>query len=62
MRVRPQFPNWVVVANAMLLEDVMDLDELQSVVHFTGVAEGLCDNRSNGFGRFEGKINVLAGV
>jgi hypothetical protein len=62
MRVRPQFPNWAVVANAILLEDVMDLAELETVIKFTGVAEGLCDNRVNGYGRFEAKVNVLAAV
>ena len=62
MRVRPQFPNWAIVANAILLEDVMDLDELITIANFTGIAEGLCDNRVNGYGRFEAKINVLATV
>lgn len=62
MRVRPQFPTWSITANAFLLESIMDLDELQEIANFTGVAEGLCDNRVNGYGRFEVKINVLATV
>ena len=62
MRVRPQFPNWAVVANAILLEDILDLEELETIIKFTGVAEGLCDNRVNGYGRFEAKINVLTTV
>jgi hypothetical protein len=60
MRVRPQFPEWKIQAEAILLSDIMDLEELQTVASFTGVGEGLCDNRVNGYGRFEVKVNVLS--
>jgi hypothetical protein len=56
MRVRPQFVNWAVVANALLLEDVMDLDDLRRVATRAGLAEGLGDNRINGYGRFTVRI------
>lgn len=56
MRVRPQFRNWAFVADAFLLEDVMDLDDLERVASRAGLAEGLGDNRVNGFGRFQVRV------
>lgn len=56
MRVRPEFREWAVVANAFLLEDVMDLADLERVGHRAGVAEGLGDNRINGYGRFQFRV------
>lgn len=56
MRVRPQFPRWVVVANAFLLEDVMDPDDLSRIAARAGQAEGLGDNRINGYGRFTVRV------
>jgi hypothetical protein len=56
MRVRPKFPRWALVAHAILLESVMDLDDLRRVSELAGKAEGLGDNRINGFGRFTVKI------
>lgn len=62
MRVRPKFSKWEIQANASLDTDLMDLDELQNIAEYTGRIEGLCDNRINGFGRFQVKINVFATV
>lgn len=56
MRVRPQFPTWAIVAEALLLEDVMDPDDLLRVAQRAGQAEGLGDNRINGYGRFKVEI------
>lgn len=56
MRVRPQFPQWQITADAYLLDDVMDFDDLKRVVERAGLAEGLGDNRVNGYGRFVGEI------
>lgn len=56
MRVRPKFPAWSLVADALLLESVMDLDDLRRVAELAGKAEGLGDNRVNGFGRFSVRI------
>lgn len=56
MRVRPCFPAWTVIATAELLDDVMDLTDLQRVAERAGLAEGLGDNRANGYGRFEAKV------
>lgn len=59
MRVRPQFRAWAVVADALLLEDVMDLADLQRVAARAGVAEGLGDNRVNGYGRFTIQVTEI---
>jgi hypothetical protein len=56
MRVRPQFTRWAVVADAFLLEDVMDLSDLERVAMRAGLAEGLGDNRVNGYGRFSVRV------
>lgn len=56
MRVRPKFPRWALVADAILLESVMDIQDLERVAELAGKAEGLGDNRVNGFGRFAVKI------
>lgn len=55
MRVRPSFSPWSLVADAYLLEDVMDFDSLVRIVERAGLAEGLGDNRKNGYGRFTGQ-------
>ena len=56
MRVRPCFPQWAIVATAELLEDVMDPEDLARIVERAGLAEGLGDNRRNGYGRFTGRV------
>ena len=56
MRVRPQFNTWAIVADALLLEDVMDIDDLERVARRAGLAEGLGDNRVNGYGRFTVRV------
>lgn len=56
MRVRPMFPKWAVVAEAILLEDVMDLADLVRVADLAGKAEGLGDNRVNGYGRYAVRV------
>lgn len=56
MRVRPQFPTWAVVADAVLLDDVMDLADLVRVAERAGQAEGMADNRVNGYGRFTARV------
>lgn len=59
MRVRPQFSPWSLMANAYLLDDVLDLDDFQRIVERAGLAEGLGDNRVNGYGRFVGTVQQL---
>lgn len=59
VRVRPQFRQWALVADAELLTDVLDLDDFQRIVSLAGRAEGLGDNRVNGHGRFEAVVAAL---
>jgi len=56
MRVRPKFPTWALVADAILLESVMDADDFRRVAEMAGKAIGLGDNRINGFGRFSVRV------
>lgn len=56
VRVRPQFTTWAIVAEAHLLTEVMDADDLFRIVQLAGVTEGLGDNRVNGYGRFTGEV------
>jgi hypothetical protein len=58
MRVRPKFPTWAVVASAVLLESVMDIDDLRRVTALAGQAIGIGDNRVNGYGRFSAQIRA----
>lgn len=55
-RMRPHFQNWALVAEAILLDDVMDPYDLQRIVALAGLSEGLGDGNKIGFGRFEGEI------
>jgi hypothetical protein len=56
MRIRPQFPDWSLSVGVELLTDVMDADTFAELVHLAGIAEGLGDNRVNGFGRFSAVV------
>jgi hypothetical protein len=58
-RMRANFPVWKVVAEANLLEDLMNPDDLQRIVALAGRIEGLGDARIMGFGRFEGRVRTL---
>lgn len=58
IRVRPKFPEWAVVADAILLEDVMDLEDLRRLASRAGLAEGIGDNRINGYGRFNVELET----
>jgi hypothetical protein len=59
VRVRPKFPAWALVADAEVLEDLIDPHELRDVAALAGVIEGLGDNRVNGFGRFTATVAAL---
>lgn len=56
MRVRPQFQPWALTVDALLLEDVMDPEDLHRIADRAGAAEGLGDNRVNGYGRFSVRV------
>lgn len=55
-RCRPQFVHWSVIADAFFLDEALDFDVFQRIVEQAGLAEGLGDNRKNGFGRFIGEV------
>lgn len=52
MRVRPHFASWGLRMRALLVTDVLDLDDLRQIASTAGVVEGVGDNRINGFGRY----------
>jgi hypothetical protein len=59
MRVRPKFYPWALVLPGVLIEDAgLNLDDLVRIVELAGVAEGIGDNRVNGYGRFVGEVVV----
>lgn len=52
MRTRPRFFPWSLVADAVLLEDVLDVEDFARIGQMAGRAIGLGDGRTLGFGRF----------
>lgn len=56
IRTRPQFFPWVVQATALLDESVMAYDNLCRIIELAGRAEGIGDNRVNGYGRFSAEV------
>jgi hypothetical protein len=59
LRVRPKFEKWSIVAQGLLLTDVMDPQTLSDIATHSGRIEGLCDNRTNGFGKFTAEIKTI---
>jgi len=55
-RMRPGFNEWVVQARMFLLVNVMDLASLEQIAAQAGLTQGLGDNRTNGFGRFDATV------
>lgn len=61
MRVRPQFYPWKLIVDGLFVEDAgLNLDDLMRLVDLAGVVEGIGDNRVNGYGRFTGKVSIIA--
>jgi hypothetical protein len=62
IRCRPQFHPAGLVAAATFAEDAgLNFDELQNVAKLAGVAEGIGDNRANGYGRFRAHVREVNG-
>lgn len=61
MRTRPQFEEWGLTLEGLLIEDAgLNVDELERLIKLGGVAIGIGDNRVNGYGRFTGTLEVNA--
>lgn len=59
MRVRPKFFPWALSVSGVFVEDAgLNMEDLVRIVELAGVVEGIGDNRVNGYGRFEGKVEV----
>lgn len=57
MRVRPQFFPWALSIDGLFIEDAgLNFDEFSRICELAGLAEGIGDNRVNGYGRFEIKV------
>lgn len=53
MRMRPKFNPWAMSTEAIFIEDAgLNLDEFSRIAELAGLAEGIGDNRVNGYGRF----------
>lgn len=61
VRIRPQFPAWEITAHALMLDDAINFDDMARIIEFAGQAEGIGDNRVNGYGRFTGKVIPING-
>lgn len=53
MRTRPMFAKWSARFDVELLTDVMDQGTFVDLLELASRAEGLCDYRSGGYGRFD---------
>lgn len=59
MRVRPKFFPWALEVNGIFIEDAgLNFEELERIAELAGVAEGIGDNRVNGYGRFTAKVHA----
>ena len=53
MRCRPIFREWALTFTLLVNETIMDMQEVLDIIRLGGEIEGLCENRMNGYGRFE---------
>lgn len=57
MRVRPQFFPWAMTVHGLFIEDAgINFDDLRDLATLAGRAEGIGDNRVNGYGRFSAEM------
>jgi hypothetical protein len=59
VRVRPYFRTWGLEVEWELLSQVLDFDDFKTIAELAGKVEGLGDNRTNGFGRFDIEIQQV---
>lgn len=57
MRMRPQFFPWALVLDCVFIDDAgLNFVEFLRIVELAGLAEGIGDNRVNGYGRFTAEV------
>lgn len=56
MRVRPQFFPWAFSVTGIFLTEVMDTANIVRCIEMAGRANGIGDNRVNGYGRFTAEV------
>lgn len=56
LRMRPVFRRWAIELEVELLEDVLNLSDLVQIGETAGRAEGLCDARKLGMGKFSFQV------
>jgi len=56
LRTRPLFRSWAVSVEWELVTAAMDYDDFVKIVVLAGTIEGLGDNRTGGYGRFEAEV------
>ena len=59
LRTRPIFRSWALDIEWELITTVMDYEVFEEIVHLAGRIEGLGDNRTGGYGRFEAEVKPL---
>lgn len=60
MRTRPQFLPWALVVPAIFVPDAgLNFDDLTRILELAGLAEGIGDNRVNGYGKFSGVVREI---
>lgn len=59
-RVRPQFPQWQLISQFALLEDIMDLSTVDHIVSNSGLTTGIGDARILGYGRFSSSVTEVS--
>lgn len=60
VRTRPIFRVWGLRAEWEVLTDVLDYDSFVKIVKRAGLVEGLGDNRTNGYGRFDAEVVAVS--
>ncbi len=60
MRVRPSFFPWTMSIKGVFVTDAgINVDDLHRIIELAGVVEGIGDNRVNGYGRFQAKMEEV---
>lgn len=58
LRTRPIFRTWAVSVEWEIVTEAMDYDDFLKIVNMAGTIEGLGDNRTGGYGRFNAEVRT----